>query len=180
MKRVQLKKIVLEIKDLAEEVRGNLGSGFNEGVFQNALAIEFRRSRIEYLKEVNIEIFYKGESVGVDRPDFVITKIGKNKSPIILETKVTDKITDDNRAQLKSYCISLPRNNNPVLNGFSGGLLLSFPKCDVESSPSIKTFVVDSKFNIILDDQKEEDCIKQLEKEKERQKKKQKKAKKKK
>ncbi|OGX29666.1 MAG: hypothetical protein A2879_05105 [Omnitrophica WOR_2 bacterium RIFCSPHIGHO2_01_FULL_49_10] len=64
-----LKSLSVQIKTLAEEVRKHLGCGFDEVIFQNALAIEFRRHKIEYLKEVNIEIFYKGESVGVDCRD---------------------------------------------------------------------------------------------------------------
>lgn len=101
------------------------------------MAIEFRRNNIDYLKEVNIEIFYKNESVGVDRPDFIITKIGTCKEPIVLELKVTNKMTDDNRAQLKSYYTSLPQNNNPILKKFAGGILLAFPKSDIDSEYSV-------------------------------------------
>ena len=54
----KLKVIALKIKALGEEVRSHLGCGFNEVIFQNALAIEFRKNKIEYLKEVNIEIFF--------------------------------------------------------------------------------------------------------------------------
>jgi GxxExxY protein len=172
MNQNQLKSIALKVKKLGEEVRKHLGCGFNETIFQNALAIEFRKSRIEYLKEVNIEIFYKGESVGVDRPDFIITKIAGCRSPILLEVKVSDRINDDYRAQLKSYCTSLPKNNNPILHDFAGGILLTFPKCDIDSCPTMKTVVVDSEFNILIDDQKEEDRLHILEKERQKQEKK--------
>ena len=152
-----LKSLSVQIKTLAEEVRKHLGCGFDEVIFQNALAIEFRRHKIEYLKEVNIEIFYKGESVGVDRPDFIITRIGGFRKPVILETKVSDKISDNHRMQLRSYCTSLPRNNNPVLKGFAGGMLLSFPSCDIDSCAATKIFVVDSRFRVLIDEQAEED-----------------------
>ena len=153
----QIVDVAYKIKLIGEEVRQNLGGGFNEAIFQNALAIEFRRNNIEYLKEVNIEIFYKGESVGVDRPDFIITSIGKCKKPILLETKVADKLSDNHRVQLKSYCISLPRNNNPVLKSFLGGILLMFPNNDVQGSAKVKIFVVDAHFNVLIDEQKEEE-----------------------
>ena len=166
-KETQSKAVTL-IKTLAEEVWKNLGCGFTEQIYQSALGIEIIKNNIDYLKEVNIEIFYKGEGVGVDRPDFIITKIGGFQKPILLETKVGDRITDDHRAQLKSYCISLPRNNNPVLRNFAEGILLSFPKCDIESCPVIKMFVVDSEFNVLLDEQKEEDKSRLLEKEKQK------------
>jgi len=169
----ELKEIAQKIKSIGEEVRESLGCGFIEAIYQNALAIEFRKKNIDYLKEVNIEIFYKGESVGVDRPDFIITKIDDCKEPILLELKVSDKIGDGHRIQLKSYCTSLPRNNNPLLKGFAGGILLVFPNCDIEGEPTIKMFVVDAKFNVLIDEQKEEERLIAEQKLKERENKKQ-------
>ena len=160
----KLQAIAREIKSIAEEVGSHLGCGFNEAIFQNALAIEFRRANIEYLKEVNIEIFYKGESVGVDRPDFILTRVENNKKPVILEIKVADKIGDNHRSQLKSYCISLPHNNNPAFNNFLGGILLMFPANDITGTAGIRLFVVDSGFNVLLDEQKEEEERKRREK----------------
>jgi len=168
MGSVQLKSIALKVKKLGEEVRRHLGCGFNEVVYQSALAIEFRKNKIEYLKEVNIEIFYKGESLGVDRPDFVITRVGSYKNPILLELKVSDNISDGHRIQLKSYCKSLPKNNNPVLSSFSGGILMAFPSGDIEDCTKVKIFAVDSKFKVLIDDQVEEDRLVQLEKEKQK------------
>ena len=164
MNNNSFKNIALEVKKIGEEVRTHLGCGFDEAIYQNALAIEFRNKKIDYLKEVNIEIFYKGESVGVDRPDFILTKIGNYNKPIVLELKATDKISDDYRIQLKSYCKSLPKNNNPVLNNFSGGILMAFPSGDIGDSRNVKIFVVDNKFKVLKDDQAEEDHKRELEK----------------
>ena len=166
MKDSQLRTIALKVKNVGEEVRRSLGGGFNESIYQNALAIEFRQNRIEYLKEVNIEIFYKGESVGVDRPDFIITKIGDCRSPILLELKAVDRITDNHRMQLKSYCTSLPRNDNPVLKDFLGGILMAFPASDINSEAKMKIFVVDKNFKVLIDEQAEEEMRVKIEKEK--------------
>lgn len=165
MSASQLKNVGYKIKKLGEEVRKNLGCGFTEAIYQNALAIEFRNNKIEYLKEVNIEIFYKGESLGADRPDFIVTKAGALNKPFIIETKVSDKISDDHRTQLQSYCTSLPFNNNPVLKDIAGGMLLTFPKCEIDSCATMKIFVVDAQFNVLVDEQKEEEKRKALEKE---------------
>jgi len=172
MNNSQLRSIALKVKKLGEEVRKHLGCGFEEEVYQGALAIEFRNNKIEYLKEVNVEIFYKGEWVGVDRPDFIITKIAGYNKPIILELKSADKINDGQRIQLKSYCKSLPKNNNPVLNNISGGILMAFPSGDVEDCTKVKIFAVDSKFKVLIDDQAEEDRLVGLEKEKKKKEKK--------
>jgi len=153
-----------KIKKLGEEVRKHLGCGFTEAIYQNALAIEFRKNKIDYLKEVNIEIFYKEESVGVDRPDFIITKCDGFLKPILLELKVTDRISDNHRVQLRSYCTSLPHNNNPVLTNFAGGILMAFPSCDIDVCSAVKIFVVKADFETILDEQKDEEEKIRLEK----------------
>lgn len=173
MSNNQLKSIASKVKKLGEEVRRHLGCGFPETIYQNAVAIELRKSKIEYLKEVNIEIFYKGESLGVDRPDFIITKIGTYKNPILLELKAADNISDGHRIQLKSYCKSLPKNNNPVLNNFSGGILMAFPSGDIEDCTKVKIFAVDPKFKVLIDDQVEEDRLEDFRKQKEKEKNKQ-------
>ena len=177
MSQTQLKSVALQVKKLGEEVRKHLGCGFNEVIYQSALAIEFRKSKIEYLKEVNIEVFYKGESLGVDRPDFILTRAGAYKSPLILELKVSDNISDGHRIQLKSYCKSLPKNNNPVLTDFSGGILMAFPSGDIEDCTKVKIFVVDAKFNVLIDEQAEEDARDEAEKQKEQERKRQEKEK---
>ena len=61
-----------DLYNISVDIFSELGSGFNEAVYQNALGIEFRKRNIKYLKEVNIEIYYKDHSVGLDRPDFIL------------------------------------------------------------------------------------------------------------
>lgn len=157
MSKQELVLVAAELRKIGNEVQKVLGCGFNEVIFQNAMAIEFRKRKIEYLKEVNIEIFYKGESVGVDRPDFIVTKMSSFGAPILLELKISDKISDSHRTQLKSYCTSLPKNSNPALKGFAGGILMSFPQNDPEAFSKVRIFLVDPEFNCLVDDQQEED-----------------------
>ena len=45
-----------DLYNISVDIFSELGSGFNEAVYQNALGIEFRKRNIKYLKEVNIEI----------------------------------------------------------------------------------------------------------------------------
>ena len=142
-----LYQLACKLRDLAENVRCELVCGFDEPILQNAFAVELREHNIEYLKEVNIEIFYKSQYVGVDRPDFVIVDLKLAKDTVI---------NADNRTQLKSYCTSFPLNKNPVLTNFSGGILLIFPKGDVENTGRVKLFVVNRESNIIKDEQKDE------------------------
>ena len=79
----------------------------------------------------NIEIFYKGHPVGLDKPDFILYPDKKNfgiSEPIILECKFKEKIDDDARQQLKTYLKSVPLNSNPNLKNIKKGLILNFKK----------------------------------------------------
>ena len=132
---MDIKEICNDLYTVAGAIYKELGSGFPESVIQNALAIEFRENEISYLKEVNIEIFYKDQSIGTDRPDFILLPNKKRgwqlNKPIALEIKVASKIKDDHRQQLISYFKSFPHNKNSELRKINKGILLKFLKNDV-------------------------------------------------
>ena len=56
----------------AMEVHKYLGNGFHEVVYQRCLAIEMARQGIAFSREHEMEIFYKGEQVGLRRVDFFV------------------------------------------------------------------------------------------------------------
>ncbi len=53
------------------EVHRYLGNGFQEVIYQRALAIEFNRQNINFSREHEMEIFYKNENIGTRRVDFL-------------------------------------------------------------------------------------------------------------
>lgn len=59
-----MNQISTTLHSIASDIYKELGSGFDEVPLQSALAIEFRERKIPYLKEVNIELFYKGQNIG--------------------------------------------------------------------------------------------------------------------
>ena len=123
-------KFTDHVLSLAEEVYKELGSGFKEDTLQQALAISFRKAGIKYLRETHLEIFYKKESLGLFRLDFLIPA-QKNKkwqlqSPIVIETKASSKLNNDAHLQLKNYLISLPKNSSEELKNINEGILLNW------------------------------------------------------
>lgn len=79
-------------------VHNELGCGFLERVYQDALEVEFRLRNIPYEREKAIQIVYKGEPLGEPyRADFVC--YGK----VIIEMKSVSEILDVHRAQIINY-----------------------------------------------------------------------------
>lgn len=56
----------------AMEVHQILGNGFQEVIYQRALAIEMSKQGLEFSREHEMEIFYKEEHIGTRRVDFFV------------------------------------------------------------------------------------------------------------
>ena len=94
------------------EVHRELGNGFLEAVYQEALEIEFQSCEIDYLREEPLRIFYKGRMLRKEYiPDFVCY----NK--IIVELKCADEICSEHISQVLNYLKA---------TGFRLGLLVNF------------------------------------------------------
>jgi GxxExxY protein len=80
------------------EVHRELGPGFLETVYQEALEIEFNNQGIPYEREKELKIYFKGTELRKRyNADFVCY------DKIILETKAVKALTDDHRAQIINY-----------------------------------------------------------------------------
>lgn len=80
------------------DVYKNLGNGFLEAVYQEALGLEFEHRKIPFVAQPSIEIFYKGNQLAQTyRPDFFCYE------KIIVELKTVSEVTDVHRAQVLNY-----------------------------------------------------------------------------
>ncbi|MEJ7768207.1 MAG: GxxExxY protein, partial [Chitinophagaceae bacterium] len=79
------------------EVHRTLSNGFQEVIYQRALAIEMNRNKITYSREHEMQIFYKGEDIGTRRVDFFI------EGKIMLEIKAIIRLEDVHLAQAINY-----------------------------------------------------------------------------
>jgi GxxExxY protein len=80
------------------EVHRELGKGFTEIVYSDALEIEFKRIKMNYQKEVRFDISYKGILIPHHyKADFVID------DKIILEIKAIDTLTSSHVKQTLNY-----------------------------------------------------------------------------
>ena len=81
----------------AMTVHSILGNGFQEVIYQRALAIEFSLQGISFEREKEMPIFYKEEQLGTRRVDFLVEEI------VSVEIKATTALTDTNLAQAINY-----------------------------------------------------------------------------
>ena len=96
----------------AFQVYNNLGFGFLEAIYQEALEIEFQRRGIPYEREKELNIVYDGVQLKQTyKADFVC--YGK----IIVELKAVSELDDAHRSQVYNYLHA---------TGYRLGLLLNF------------------------------------------------------
>lgn len=95
------------------EVYNELGYGFLEKVYQNALLIELKSKGLQVTPNKKIKVYYKGENVGDYYADIIVN------DTVILELKAAEYIIDQFENQLLNY---LKGTNCEI------GLLLNFGK----------------------------------------------------
>ena len=105
-----------KIVGAAMEVYNQLGYGFLEAVYQEALEREFKSRGIPYEREKELIIFYKGEPLEQTyKADFICYE------DIIVELKAVAMLQDSHRSQVYNY---LRATKNKL------GLLINFGNSD--------------------------------------------------
>jgi GxxExxY protein len=98
MADVLFKEEAYAIVGAAMEVYNQLGNGFLEAVYQEALAVEFRTRGIPFQEQVVLEIFYKDKPLQATyKPDFIAY------GQIIVELKAIKELGNNEQAQLLNY-----------------------------------------------------------------------------
>ena len=99
-------------------VYNNLGYGFLEKVYANALALELRKLGLEVIEQASIHVYYAGQSVGEYFADLLVA------GQVIVELKAVTALAAEHEAQLLNYLKATP---------FEVGLLLNFgPKPQIK------------------------------------------------
>jgi len=107
------KELTSSIINCFYKVYNELGYGFLEKVYENALKIELESQGLYVEKQKPITVFYKNNSVGEYFADLIVENV------VILELKAAETLCEEHELQLINY---LKATNIEV------GLLLNFGK----------------------------------------------------
>src|ERR1051325_4156491 len=77
-----------KIIGLAMKVHSALGNGFQEVVYQRALEVELEESGMQYIREHEMQIYYRGRRHGTRRVDFFVEGISVELKALITLEKV--------------------------------------------------------------------------------------------
>jgi len=115
--------------DAAVEVHRELGPGYDELIYENALAVELERRGISFSRQKTIQVFYKGVLVGEGRLDLLLD------DKLAIELKAVDELNQKHLAQVISYlkATELPLG---LLVNFHVALLKNGLKRVVYSNPA--------------------------------------------
>ena len=99
------------------EVHNILGPGYSEGIYEEAVAKEFRNREIKHERQKLIEVYYKDEKIGKYKLDIIV------EGKVILELKAVTEINEVFVSQLISYLKA---------TGLKLGILVNFGQRRIE------------------------------------------------
>ena len=85
------------INGCAMRVHSTLGNGFQEVIYQRALEIEMADEGLEFSREYEMRIFYKGKDIGSRRVDFLVGGV------VSVELKAVTRLEKVHFAQAMNY-----------------------------------------------------------------------------
>lgn len=111
--------LTYQIRGAVFEVYKQLGHGFLESVYQNALMHELELRGLKVIKEQPLNVIYKGQTVGNFRADLIV------ENQVLLELKAQAELPKSAEAQLINYL---------KITGIKIGLLINFthPKATIQ------------------------------------------------
>lgn len=118
MNKAELAKITHSIIGCAMKVHNTLGNGFQEVIYQRALAIELTKQGLGFQREMEMPIYYEGIDIGTRRVDFFV------ENAVMIELKALEKLEPVHKAQAINYCEAYHIADGLLIN--FGGLSLEF------------------------------------------------------
>ena len=102
--------LTYKIIGCAMKVHSVLGNGFQEVIYQRALAIEMENQGLSFQRELEMPLYYDGRSIGSRRVDFLV------EEEVLVELKAVIKMEDVHLAQGLNYLVAYKIDKGLLLN----------------------------------------------------------------
>ena len=103
--------LTYKIIGCAMKVHATLGNGFQEVIYQRALAVELEIQGIRFERELEMPLFYEQRNIGSRRVDFLV------EDKVLVELKALIQLEEVHLAQGLNYLVAY---------GLDKGLLINF------------------------------------------------------
>ena len=108
---MEIEELITKVMDCAGNIRRQLGPGYLESVYKNAMQVELRKNGLPYEVERPIHVYYDNVLVGDFKADIIVDK------RLVLELKAVSNVHMSHEIQLVNYLTS---------TGLDDGLLINF------------------------------------------------------
>ena len=102
------------------QVHNTLRNGFQEVIYQRALAIEFAYKGLSFEREKEMSIHYRDREIGTRRVDFFVEKT------VMVELKAVENLENVHKARAINYCEAYNIADGLLIN--FGGVSLEFKR----------------------------------------------------
>src|SRR6266487_1884733 len=103
-------EITEQVIAAAIQVHRELGPGFLESIYEEALAVEFALTGIQFIRQHPVPLFYRDHQIGEHRLDFLV------EGKIIVELKAISELQDVHFAVGRSYLKATNVQDGLLLN----------------------------------------------------------------
>lgn len=106
----EINALTHKIIGCAMQVHSTLGNGFQEVIYQRALAIEFAFQGLDFAREMEMNLHYREQHIGTRRVDFFV------EGKVMVELKAIEKLEDVHKAQAINYCEAYKIGDGLLIN----------------------------------------------------------------
>ncbi len=108
--RFENEQLSSQILGAGVEVHKELGAGYLESVYGNALSVALTERGVPHLREHEVDLYFRDIHIGKHRLDLLVDDL------IVVELKAVERIEEIHLAQLRSYLKSTRKRIGLLLN----------------------------------------------------------------
>ena len=105
-----INELIQTVMGLCKNIRRQLGPGYLESVYKNAMVVELKKNHLDFEIEMPIHVVYEGIVVGDFKADIVVDH------RLILELKAVQSLSVAHEIQLVNYLTATKVDDGLLIN----------------------------------------------------------------